>query len=98
MKHEGKIYTNRDECIWYCHQRIIKGRKMNGNRPNNNINENGQKTEKSPGDVWTSCCHSNSSERPSAKTDKKNNAQPSTCHRKITRINSNGTLTYKRIT
>ena len=39
--------------------------------PNYNIIENGQNTEKNPGDL-RSCCHSGSSEKPSAKTDVKN--------------------------
>ena len=34
--------------------------------------ENGQNTEKSPGDLKETCCHSNSSERPPTKTDLKN--------------------------
>ena len=41
---------------------------MSGDHQNNNINDNGQNIKESPGD----CCHSNSSERLSAKTDMKN--------------------------
>ena len=37
---------------------------MSGDHPNYNIIENGQNTEKSPGDLET-CCHS--SEKPSVK-------------------------------
>ncbi len=54
MKHEGDNYTNRD---WYSHQRIINGtgglggRRTSGDHPNYNIIENGQNTEKSPGDL-----------------------------------------------
>ena len=57
MEHEGDNYTNCDWCSWYNHQRIIKGtgglggRGMSGNHPNYNIIENGQYTEKSPGDL-----------------------------------------------
>ena len=54
MEHEGDNYTSRDWCFWYSHQRIIKGiggRRTSGNHPNYNIIENGQKTEKSPGDL-----------------------------------------------
>ena len=55
MEHEGDNYTNHDWCIWYSHWRIIKGtgelgdRRTNGDHPNNNIIENSQNTEKSPG-------------------------------------------------
>ena len=42
---------------------------MSGNHPNNSIIENGQNTEKC---LEKTCCHSNSSEKPSAKTDVKN--------------------------
>ena len=50
-------YTNRDWCFWYSHQKIIKGtgglgtRNTSGDHPNYNIIENGQNTEKSPGDL-----------------------------------------------
>ena len=43
--------------------------------PNDSITENGQNTEKSPGDLRKleeTCCHSNSSEKPSANTDVRN--------------------------
>ncbi len=52
MEHEGNNYTNRDWCFW-----IIKGtgglgiRRTGGDHSNNNIIENGQNTEKSPGDL-----------------------------------------------
>ena len=50
-------YTNYDWCFWYSHQRIIKGirglgnKRTSGGRPNYYIIENGQNTEKSPGDM-----------------------------------------------
>ena len=43
-----------------------------GDHPNYRIIENGQNTEKSPGDLRETCCYSNSSERPSANADVKN--------------------------
>ena len=57
MEHEGDNYTNLDWCFWYHHERIIKGTgglggiRTSENHPNNNIMENGQNTEKSPGDL-----------------------------------------------
>ena len=57
MEHESDNYTNRDWCFCYSHLRIIKGtrvlggRKTSGDHPNNNIIENGQNTDKSPGDL-----------------------------------------------
>ena len=57
MEHEGNNYTNRDWCSWYSHQRIIKGTgglggwKTSEDHPNYSIIENGQNTEKSPGDM-----------------------------------------------
>ena len=57
MEHGGDNYTNRDWCFWYNNQRIIKGtrglggERMSGDHPNYNIIENGQNTEKSPGDL-----------------------------------------------
>ena len=60
------------------HQRIgirtggFGNNRTNGAHPNYYIIENGQNTENSPGDSRKICCHSNSSERPSAKTDVKN--------------------------
>ena len=68
MEHEGDNYTNSDWCFWYSYQRIIKGTGGHGNwrargdDPNYYIIENGQNT----------CCHSNSSERPSAIADVRN--------------------------
>ena len=46
-------------------------KRTSGDHPNYSIVEIGQNTEKSPGDFKT-CCLSNSSESPSAKTDVKN--------------------------
>ena len=57
MEHEGNNDTNRDWCFWYSHQKIIKGTGELGNKrtsrdhPNYYIMENGQDTEKSPGDL-----------------------------------------------
>ena len=57
MVHEGESCTSRDWGFWYGHQRIIKGtgglrgQKMSRDHPNYNIIENGQNTEKSPGDL-----------------------------------------------
>ena len=57
MEHKGGDYTNRDWCFWYSHQRIIEGtgglggRRTSGDYPNYRIIENGQNTEKSPGDL-----------------------------------------------
>ena len=57
VEHEGDYYTNCDWCFWYSHQRILKGteglgnKRTSGDHPNNYIIENGQNTEKSPGDL-----------------------------------------------
>ena len=57
MEHEGDDCTNRDWCFWYRHRKSIKGtgglekKKTSGNHPNYYIIENGQDTEKSPGDL-----------------------------------------------
>ena len=57
MEHEGENYTNHYWCFWYSHQRIIKetgglgNKRMSGDHPNYYIIENGQNTEKSPGDL-----------------------------------------------
>ena len=57
MEREGNNFTNRDKCFWYSHQRIIKGTegpggwRTGGVHLNYNITENGQNTEKSPGDL-----------------------------------------------
>ena len=56
-EHEGDNYTNRNSSFWYIHQRIIKGtgrfggKRMSRDHPNYNIIENGQNTEKRPGDL-----------------------------------------------
>ena len=57
MKHEGDNNTNCDWSFWYSNQRIIKVTgglgilRMSGDHPNYSIIENGQNTEKSPGDL-----------------------------------------------
>ena len=56
-KHESDVYTNSNWCYWYSHRWIIKGtgkrgnNGTNGDHPNYSIVENGQNTEKSPGDL-----------------------------------------------
>ena len=57
VERESDNYTNRDCCFWYSQQRIIEGteelgnNRTSGDHPNYNIIENGQNTEKSPGDL-----------------------------------------------
>ena len=57
MEHESDNYTNRNWCFWYSHQRINKGtgglgkKRTSGDHPNHSLIENGQNTEKSPGDL-----------------------------------------------
>ena len=57
MEYEGDNYTNCDWCFWHGNERITKGPgrfgswRPNGDHPNNSIIENGQNTEKSPGDL-----------------------------------------------
>ena len=57
MEHEGDNYTNRDWCIRYSNKRIIKrtgglvSKRTSGDHSNYSIVENGQNTEKSPGDL-----------------------------------------------
>ena len=74
MEHEGDNYTNCGLCFWYCHQRVINGTgglvgwRTSKGHPNYNIIENGQKK---PWKLEETCCHSNSTEKPSAKTDVK---------------------------
>ena len=77
MEHEGDNYTNRDWCFWYSHQSIIKGTGGLGGRRTRRDHPNYNIFEKRP-EYWDeswkheeTCCLSNSSERPSAKTDVK---------------------------
>ena len=57
MEHNGDNSTNRDWYFWYSHQRIIKrigglgGWRTSGDHPDYNVIENGQNTEKSPGEL-----------------------------------------------
>ena len=57
MEHEGDDYTNRDWCIRHSNYRTIKGiggigsSRTSGDCRNYTIVENGQNTEKSPGDL-----------------------------------------------
>ena len=57
MEHEGGDDTNRDWCIRYSNWRTIDGtrglgsRRTSGDHSNYSIVENGQNTEKSPGDL-----------------------------------------------
>ena len=73
-EHESDDYTNSNWYSWYSHQRISTrtgNNKVSGDHPNYCIIEISQNTEKSPGDLKR-CCHSNSSEKPSANTGVKN--------------------------
>ena len=57
MEYESGNYTICDWCFWYVSKRNIKGPgrlgswRKSGYHPNNNIIENRQNTEKSPGDL-----------------------------------------------
>ena len=57
MEQESDNYINNDWCFWYSYQRIIKGTVDLGNNKTSGdhhlyyIIENGQNTEKSPGDL-----------------------------------------------
>ena len=57
MEHESDDYTNRDWCFRYSNLRTIKGTeglgswRTSGDYPNYSMVENGQITEKSPGDL-----------------------------------------------
>ena len=57
MAHEGDSYTSCDWCLWHGNKRIIKGPgrfrswRPIGDHQNNSIIENGQNSEKSPGDL-----------------------------------------------
>ena len=56
-EYEGNNYTNCDWCFWHGNKRVIKGPGgfvswwSSGEHANNSIIENGQNTEKSPGDL-----------------------------------------------
>ncbi len=56
-EHECDGYTNCNWCFWYSHQRIIKETgglgswRTSGDHSSYSIIENGQNTEKSPGDL-----------------------------------------------
>ena len=50
----------------------LRSRRTSGDHQNYSIFENSDNTEKSPGDLIETCCHSNFSERPSANADVKN--------------------------
>ena len=57
MEHERDNYSDRDWCLWYSDQRIIRGtgglggRRTSGDYPNYNIIENGKNPEKSLRDL-----------------------------------------------
>ena len=57
MEYESENYTNRDWYFWHSHQRIMKGtggfgnKTTSGDHPNYYIIENGQNTEKNPGNL-----------------------------------------------
>ena len=81
MKHEGDDCTNCDYCFWHSDWRIIKGSEgfgswwTSGDHPNDSIIEDGQNTEKSPGDLRRleeTCYHLNSCGKSSANAVVKN--------------------------
>ena len=57
VEHAGDNYTNCNWCVWNSYKRITKGTeglgiwRSSGNHPSYSIIENGQNTEKSPGDL-----------------------------------------------
>ena len=57
MEHAGDNYTNCNWCVWNSNKTITKGTGglgswwTSGDHPNYYIIENGQNTEKSPGDL-----------------------------------------------
>ena len=53
MEHESDNYTNCDWCFWYSHKgtRELGNKRTSEDYPNYYIIENGQDTEKSPGDL-----------------------------------------------
>ena len=57
MEHESDGDNNCNWCSWYSHQRIgkktrrLRNKRTNGDHSNHYIIENGQNTEKSPGDL-----------------------------------------------
>ena len=75
MEHESDGDTN---CNWgyrYCHQRTGTGlgnKRTRGDLPNYSFIEISQNTKESPGDLKKTCCHSKTSEKPSAKAGVKN--------------------------
>ncbi len=57
MEHADDNYTNCNWCVWNSKLRITKGTgglgswRTGGGHPNDSIIENGQNTEKNPGDL-----------------------------------------------
>ena len=57
MEHEGDNYTNCNWCVWNYNLNIAKWTgglgscRTSGDHPNSYIIENGQNTEKNPGDL-----------------------------------------------
>ena len=57
MEHESDDCSNCDWCFWHSNNRIIKGSggfgswQSSGDHPNDSNTEDGQNTEKSPGDL-----------------------------------------------
>ena len=57
VEYAGDNYTNCNWCVWNSNERITKGTRglgswrTSGDYPNDSIIENGQNTEKSPGDL-----------------------------------------------
>ena len=76
-KHEGDNYTYRDWCLWYSHQRAIEGIGWFGIKGRvepiqTTILLRTARIPRRVPETWGGFCLSNSSERPSAKTDVKN--------------------------
>ena len=78
MEHESDGYTNWKLCPRYRHQMIGTGtggfgnERTSGDHPNYSIVAIGQNTKKSPGNLWETCYHSDSSGKASIKADVKN--------------------------
>ena len=78
MEHESDGDTNCNRCTWNNSQRMDKGTRRHRNQrtgrdhPDYSIVKIGQNTEKSPGDLRKTFCHSNYSEKLSANVGVKN--------------------------
>ena len=78
MEYEHDGDTNCNRCVPYSQQMIGKGtgrignKNTCGNQPNDSIVKIGQNTEKSPGDLKSTCCRPYTNEGSSANTSVKN--------------------------